>query len=34
MDYNVMNTEMMESNVYMLVDSERESESNDITKLK
>ena len=32
MDYGVMNTEMVESNVYVLVDSEWESETDDITE--
>ena len=34
MDYDVISTEIAESNVYVLVGSERELESNNITKVK
>ena len=33
MDYNVTNTEIVESNIYMFVGLEWESESDDITEV-
>ena len=33
MDYDIMNTEIAESNIHMLVSSEQESESESITEV-